>query len=104
VGGSDVSLQRPTSTTTTIANHDRHQRKWPPSAPHEALRSAPAQRMDRQQPPEQGDIIFGAVKGVYGPQNTLMLWGFIIAGTKERFEGNTHPQPPKKYICKFGGL
>jgi hypothetical protein len=42
--------------------------------------------MAGRQTPEQADIIFGAVEGVYGPQNTLMLWRFIIAGTKERFE------------------
>jgi hypothetical protein len=40
------------------------------------------------------NIIFGAVEGVYGPQNTLMLWQCIFAGTKEHFEFNTHPQPP----------
>jgi hypothetical protein len=67
-----------------------------PSALHEALQSTPGQRMDSRQPPEQADIIFGVVKGVYGPQNTLMLWRFIIARTKERFEGHTHPQPPPK--------
>ncbi len=39
-------------------------------------------------------IIFGAVEGVYGPQNTPMLWQCIFAGTKEHFEFNTHPQPP----------
>ena len=50
-------------------------------------------------------IIFGAVEGVYGPQNTPMLWQCIFAGTKEHFEFNTHPQPPpKKYIQKLGGL
>jgi hypothetical protein len=25
-----------------------------------------------------------------------MLWQFIITGTKERFKGHTHPQPPQK--------
>ncbi len=70
----------PNIISTTIADHDRRRRKWPPSAPHEALRSTPAQRMDRQNPPEQAEILFGAVKGVFGPQNTPMLWQFIIAG------------------------
>ncbi len=96
VGWSDVSLQRPTSTNTTIADHDRRRQKWPPSAPHEALRSAPAHCIDRRQPPEQADMIFGAVKDVYGPQNTPMMWRFIIAGIKERFKGHTHAQPPPK--------
>jgi hypothetical protein len=69
----------PNITNTTIANHDRRRRKRPSSAPHEALRSAPVQRMDRRHPPKQADILLGAVKGVYGPQNTPMLWRFIIA-------------------------
>ncbi len=59
--------------------------------------------MDRGQTPEQADLILGAGKGVYDPQNTPMLWQFIIAGTKEHFEGHTHPQPPPK-ITKLGGL
>jgi hypothetical protein len=33
-----------------------------------------------------------------------MLWRFIIAGTKERFDGHKHPQPPQKYIRKLGRL
>ncbi len=74
VGQSDVSLQLPTSTKTTIANHDRRRQKWPPSAPNEALSSVLAQHMDRGQPPKHADIIFGSVTGVYGPQNTPMLW------------------------------
>jgi hypothetical protein len=33
------------------------------------------------------------------------MWQFIIVGTKERFEGHTHSQPPpSKYIHKLGGL
>jgi hypothetical protein len=50
-------------------NHDRHRQKWPPSAPHEALRSAPMLRMDSLQPPELADVIFGGVEGVYGPKS-----------------------------------
>jgi hypothetical protein len=94
VGRSDVSLQWPISTNTTIANHGRRWQKWPPNTPHEALRTAPTRLMDGQQPPKQADIFLGAVEGVHGPQNTPILWRFIIAGTKECFEGHTHPQPP----------
>jgi hypothetical protein len=57
--------------------------------------------MDGQQPPKHANIIFGAVEGVYGPQNTLMLWQFIIAGTKEHFEGNKHPSTPQKCNLKL---
>jgi hypothetical protein len=60
--------------------------------------------MDEQQPPKQADIIFGAVEGVYGPQNTPMLWQFIIAGTKECFESHTHPQPLQKKDLQAGGV
>ncbi len=96
VGRSEVSLQRQTLTNTTISDHGR--RRWilPPSAPHEALCSAPKHWMDGWQPPEQAGIVFGAVEGVYGPQNTLMLWWCIIAKTKEHLEGHTHPQSPPK--------
>ncbi len=74
VGRSDISLQRPISTNTTIADHDCCRQKWPPSAPHEALHSTPTQRMDGRQPPKLVDVIFWGVEGVYGPQNTPMLW------------------------------
>jgi hypothetical protein len=67
-----------------------------PSAPQEALRCAPKCQMRGQQLPKLADIILGAVEGVYGPQNTPMLWQYIVAGTKERFEGHTHPQLPPK--------
>jgi hypothetical protein len=49
-------------------------------------------------------INFVAVEGVYGPQNTPMLWCCIITGTKEPFEGHTHPQPPKKIHLQAWGL
>jgi hypothetical protein len=79
VGQFDVSLQLPTSTNTTIADHGCHRWVWPPSAPHEAFRFTPMHQMDGRQPPEQADITFEAVEGVYGPQNTSMLWWRIIA-------------------------
>ncbi len=60
--------------------------------------------MDGQQPLEQADIIFEAVDGVYGPQNTPMLWQCIITGTKECFEGHTHPQPPQKLHPQAWGV
>jgi hypothetical protein len=47
--------------------------------------------MEEQKNPKYADIILGAVEGVYGPQNTSMLWQFIITGTKEHFEDHIHP-------------
>ncbi len=46
--------------------------------------------------PPSKRIFWGAVEGVYGHQNTPMLWQFAITGTKEHFEGHTHPQSPPK--------
>ncbi len=91
----------PNITNTTIANHNCRQRKWPPSAPHEALSSALAQRMDRRQPPKWADILFGAVTGVYGPQNTPMLWQFIIA--RALWGSYTPSTTPKITSVSLGG-
>jgi hypothetical protein len=102
VGWSDVSLQLPTSTNTTIADHGHRWQKCPPSAPHEAFCSTLTPQMDGQPPPKQADKIFGAVEGVYGPQNTPMLWWFILTGT-ERFEGHTHPWPPPPNTSSSSG-
>jgi hypothetical protein len=33
-----------------------------------------------------------------------MLWQFIIATTKERFEGHKHPQPPQRINLQARGL
>jgi hypothetical protein len=60
-------------------------------------------QMSGQQPPYQAGIVFGTVEGVYGYQNTLMFWQFIIDGTEERFDDHTHPQlPPNKIACLGG--
>ena len=33
-----------------------------------------------------------------------MLWRFIIAGTKEHFEGHKHPQPPQRIHLQAWGV
>ncbi len=63
-------------TSTHNWHHNRHnygrcQWKCPPSAPHEALHSMLMCQIDRWQPPEQVDIFFWVVEGVYGPQRLL---------------------------------
>ena len=40
---------------------------------------------------------------MYGPHHTPMLQQFIIAGTKERFEGHTPTQHPQHYTRLLGG-
>ena len=58
--------------------------------------------MDGRQPPEQADIIFEGVEGVYGPKHTPMLRGCITAGTKKRNEGHKPPQHPQHYPIAQG--
>ncbi len=56
--------------------------------------------MDRRQPPKQADILLGAVKGVYGPQNTPMLWQFIITGA---LWGPYTPSTPQEITSASSG-
>jgi hypothetical protein len=100
VGQSDVSLQCPTLTNTTITDHGHSWQKLHPSAPHEALCSNPMSWMDGRQPPEQAGIIIGAVEGVYGPQNTLASSPEQRSALKAIHTLN----PPQNYIRKLGGF
>ncbi len=77
-------------------NHGHRRRKWPPSAAHEALCSAPMHWMDGQQPSKLADEFWGGIVGVYGPQSTPLFRRWCIATTLECFEGHTHPQQPQK--------
>ncbi len=84
-------------------NHGRRRQKWPPSTPHEALRSAPMLLMDGRQPPKIEDVVLGRVEGVYAPQSTPLFQQWCIATTSECFEGHTHPQQPQKlYLLAWG--
>ncbi len=56
-----------------LHNHGRRRQKWPPSTPHEALRSAPRLLMDGRQPPEIVDVVFWGVEGVYAPQSAPLF-------------------------------
>ncbi len=56
-------------------NHFRRRQKWPPSAPHEALCSAPMLLMDGQRPPEIVDVVFWGVEGVCMPIKALLCSG-----------------------------
>ncbi len=58
--------------------HNRHhhgcrRQNWPPSAPHEALRSAPTLLMDGQQPPKIADVVFWGVESVYASQSAPLF-------------------------------
>jgi hypothetical protein len=62
-------------------NHGRRWRKWPPSAPHEALSSALMLRMNRLQRPKLVDEIFWGVEGVYGPRSAPLFRQWWITTT-----------------------
>ncbi len=85
-------------------NHGHRRRKWPPSTPHEALRSAPMLWINTLQPPELADVIFGGVEGVYGPQSAPLFRRWWIATTSECFEGRAHPKQPQKLYPLAQGL
>ncbi len=104
VGWSDVSLQWPTLTNTTIADHGRRRRKWPSYAPHEALRSVPMHQMDGENPPSKWIYFLGCWGCVWPSKHSDAVMAMCIARTKERFEDHTHPWPPPKYIRKLRGL
>ncbi len=55
-------------------------------------------------PSKQIRYNFGGVDGVYGPQNTPMLWWCIITTTSECLEGRTHPHHHKKLYPLAWGL
>ncbi len=74
-------------------NHGRRRRKWPPSTPHEALRSALMLWMNRLHSPELADVILWGWRVCMAAPLFRQWW---IATTSECFEGHTHPQPPPK--------
>ena len=97
--------QQPSQPQPTMADTGRNE-KWHPSAPHKALRLAPSSLLDGGQPPEQADsIIFWGVAGVYGPQNTTMLWQCSLPEQRSSLR-DIYPltPPPPQYICLLGGL
>ncbi len=88
----------------THNNHGRHRREWPPSAPHEALRSPPTHWMDGRQPSKLADVFWGGLR-VCMPLKALLCssndalqqyWSVLRA---------VHTlNSPKNYIHLLGGL
>ncbi len=79
-------------------NHGRRRRKWPPSAPHEALRSALTLRINRLQPPKLADVFFEGVEGVYGPQVLLCSGDDELSQHRSVLRAIHTLTSPKNYI------
>jgi hypothetical protein len=104
VGQSEVSVQWQPTTNTTLADHSCRQQKWPPSAPHEALGSTQVHRMDGQHPLEHANIILGGYEGVYGPQNTPMVWQCALLEQRNALRAIHTFNNPQAYTCLLRGL
>ncbi len=88
-----------------MANHGCRQRKWPPTTPHEALRSVPMGWMDGQQPPKQAGIIFWSCWGCVWPSKHSDVVAIHHCRNKRALWGPCAPStPPKNYIRLLGGL
>ncbi len=104
MGPSDVNLQWTTLTNTTIADHGRRWQKWPPSAPHEALRTALTHQMVWGQPPSK-QRYFGGLLRVCMALKTLQCCGnSSLLEQKSALRAIQTLTPPKKYTRKLGGL
>jgi hypothetical protein len=76
----------------------------PPSTLYEALRPTPTHQMDGGQPPNQADIVLGAVEGVYGPQNTPILWQCALSEQRSTLRAIHTLNNPKNYTHLLRGL
>ncbi len=78
-------------------NHGHHQRKWPPSTPHEALRSVPMHWMDGRQPSELADV-FGGGWGCAWPSKHSFVPAMMLHHNIGVFWGPYTPSTAPKII------
>jgi hypothetical protein len=78
-------------------NHGSHRRKWSPRTPQEDLHPVTTRGIDSIEPLEQVYMLFGGwLERVCSPQNTPMIWQFIIAIIKDCFEVHKPSHPQRK--------
>ncbi len=83
-------------------NHGRCRRKWPPSTPHEALRSTPTLQMDRWQPPELADVFWGG-RGCVWPSTHSFVPAMMNCHYIRVFWGPYTPSTAQKIISACSG-
>ena len=92
--------QRPSQLQPTMADTGGNG----PLAPHMRHCAPRRHHCLMEEAPQASSYNLGGSEGVYGPQNTPMLWRCIIVGTMERFDGHTPPHSPQNYNRLLGGL
>ncbi len=85
-------------------NHGHRWQKRPPSAPHEALRSAPTLQMDEWHPPQASGYIFGGCWGCVWPLNHSFVPAMIHCHNIWVFWGPYTPSTPQKIMFAYWGL
>ncbi len=85
-------------------NHGRRRRKWPPRAPHEALRSTPMRQMDGRQPPQLADVFWGGLRVFMAPKALVCSGNDELPQHWSVLRAINTLNSPKKYIRLLGGL
>ncbi len=85
-------------------NHGCRRQKWPPSIPHEALRSTLTLRMNRLQPPKFADVILGGLRVCMALKALLCSGDDELPQHRSVLRAIRTLNPPKNYMRKFGGL
>jgi hypothetical protein len=85
-------------------NHGCHQQKWPLSAPHEDLRSAPMLLMDGQQPLKLADVILGGVRVCMALKVLLCSGNDALSQHRSVLRAIHTLNSPKNYIHLLGWL
>jgi len=85
-----------------MANHSRRRQKFPPNAPHDALRFAPSSSHNGWQPPELADTIFKGLRGCMA-LITLRCNGDASSSEQTRW-GSYTPSTPLTLYPIFWGI
>ncbi len=103
VDRSDISLQWPTTTCKTIADHGSPRQQWPPSAPNETLRPASTSLLDWGRPPPSKQIYFGVGWGGCMVLKTIQCCVDASFLEQKRAVGEIHPLNPQQGCIRWRG-
>ena len=94
-GCNDItSLQRPTTTISTTADHGQHRRKWSTCDPHEAFfHPTLFSSLDGGRPPELVEIIFRRLRGCVALKTLQCCGDASMPGQRSALRA-MHPRTP----------